>query len=104
VRARYFVAALVAHLPRPGDVVAVALVLDELAPRPASEVVHDLVAGSAPSATAATDLLNSFDVLIVQHEYAIHRSTDGQDELLLLEALYAPTIVVLPHSRCRADA
>ena len=51
--------------------VAVVLVLDELAPRPASEVVHDLVAGSVASATAAADLLNSFDVLIVQHGYGI---------------------------------
>ena len=51
-----FSAALLAHLRRPGDQVAVVRVLDE--PRPGAlpaEVVHDLVAGSAASAAAAAD-------------------------------------------------
>jgi glycosyltransferase involved in cell wall biosynthesis len=90
-----FAAALVAHLPRPGDQVAVVRVLDEPAPRPASEVVHDLVAGSVASAAAAADVLNSFDVVIVEHEYGIYGGADGQDVVSLLEALYVPTIVVL---------
>ena len=90
-----FAEALVAHLPQPGDQVAVVRVLDEPAPRPASEVVHDLVAGSAASAAAAADVLNSFDVVIVQHEYGIYGGPDGQDVVSLLEALYVPTIVVL---------
>ncbi len=90
-----FAAALVAHLPRPGDQVAVVRVLDELAPRPASEVVHDLVTGSAASASDAADVLNSFDVVIVQHEYGIYGGPDGQDVVSLLEALYVPSIVVL---------
>ena len=90
-----FAAALVAHLPRPGDQVAVVRVLDAPAPRPASEVVHDLVAGSAASAAAAADVLNSFDVVIVQHEYGIYGGADGQDVVALLECLYVPTIVVL---------
>jgi polysaccharide biosynthesis protein PslF len=70
-------------------------VLDEPAPRPASEVVHDLIAGSVASAAAAADVLNSFDVVIVQHEYGIYGGADGQDVVSLLEALYVPTIVVL---------
>jgi glycosyltransferase involved in cell wall biosynthesis len=90
-----FAAALVAHLPRPGDQVAVVRVLDEPAPRAASEVVHDLVAGSVASAAAAAGVLNSFDVVIVQHEYGIYGGADGQDIVSLLEALYVPTIVVL---------
>jgi polysaccharide biosynthesis protein PslF len=90
-----FAAALVAHLPRAGDHVAVVRVLDELAPRPGSEVVHDLVAGSVASAAAAADVLNSFDVVIVQHEYGIYGGPDGQDIVPLLEALFVPTIVVL---------
>jgi polysaccharide biosynthesis protein PslF len=90
-----FAAALIAHLPGPGDQVAVVRVLDEPAPRPASEVVHDLVAGSVASAAAAADVLNSFDVVIVQHEYGIYGGADGQDVVSLLEALYVPTIVVL---------
>jgi polysaccharide biosynthesis protein PslF len=90
-----FAAALVAHLPQPGDQVAVVRVLDEPAPRPAAEVVHDLVAGSAASAAAAANVLNSFDVVVVQHEYGIYGGPDGQDVVSLLEALYVPTIVVL---------
>jgi len=49
-----FAAALVAHLPRPGDLVAVVRVLDEPVPRPASEVVHDLVAGPVASAAVVS--------------------------------------------------
>jgi glycosyltransferase involved in cell wall biosynthesis len=90
-----FAAALVAHLRRPGDQVAVVRVLDEPAPRAADEVVHDLVAGSVASAAAAAEVLNSFDVVIVQHEYGIYGGADGQDVVALLEALYVPTIVVL---------
>jgi len=90
-----FAAALVAHLPRPGDQVAVVRVLDEPGPRSAVEVVRDLVGGSVASAAAAVDVLNNFDVVIVQHEYGIYGGADGQDVVPLLEALCVPTIVVL---------
>ncbi len=90
-----FSAALLAHLPQPGDHIGVVRVLDEPAPRFADEVVHDLVNGSAASAAAAADVLNGFDVVIVQHEYGIYGGPDGQDVVPLLEALYVPSIVVL---------
>jgi polysaccharide biosynthesis protein PslF len=90
-----FTAALLAHLAQPGDQVAVVRVLDEPAPCPADEVVHDLVAGSVASASAAAAVLNSFDVVIVQHEYGIYGGPDGQDIISLLDALYVPSIVVL---------
>ncbi len=90
-----FAAALVAHLPGPGDQVAVVRVLDQPATCRAPEVVHDLVAGSAASATAAAGVLNGFDVVIVQHEYGIYGGPDGQDVVALLEAVHVPTIVVL---------
>ena len=90
-----FTSALLAHLPEPGDRVVVVRVLDEPAPRPSPEVVQNLVAGSAASAAAAADALNSFDVVIVQHEYGIYGGPDGQDVVALLEALYVPCIVVL---------
>ena len=90
-----FTSALLAHLPEPGDRVVVVRVLDQPAPRPAPEVVQNLVAGSAASAAAAADALNSFDVVIVQHEYGIYGGPDGQDVVALLEALYVPCIVVL---------
>jgi glycosyltransferase involved in cell wall biosynthesis len=90
-----FAAALLTHLPQAGDRVAVVRVLDEPAPRVASEVVQNLVAGSVASAAAAAEVLNGFDVVIVQHEYGIYGGPDGQEVVALLEALYAPTIVVL---------
>ncbi len=90
-----FTSALLTHLPRPGDQVAVVRVLDEPAPRSAAPVIHDLVAGSAAHASAAVELLNGFDVVIVQHEYGIYGGPDGQDVISLLEALYVPSIVVL---------
>lgn len=90
-----FSAALLAHLAQPGDHIAAVRVLDEPAPRRADDVVHDLVNGSAASATAAAEVLNGFDVVIVQHEYGIYGGPDGQDIISLLEALYAPSIVVL---------
>ncbi|MGH3300870.1 MAG: glycosyltransferase [Streptosporangiaceae bacterium] len=82
-----FAAALLLQLPQPGDHVAVVRVLDEPAPCPAREIVQDLVAGSAASAAAAVDVLNGFDVVIVQHEYGIYGGPDGQDVVSLLEAL-----------------
>jgi glycosyltransferase involved in cell wall biosynthesis len=90
-----FAAALLAHLPQPEDRVAVVRVLDEPAPCPAQEVAADLVAGSAASAAAAADVLNGFDVVIVQHEYGIYGGPDGEDLISLLEALRVPVIVVL---------
>ncbi len=90
-----FTAALLTHLPQPGDQVAVVRVLDKPAPCTADEIAGDLVAGSAASASAAAEILNSFDVVIVQHEYGIYGGPDGQDVISLLEALYVPVIVVL---------
>jgi polysaccharide biosynthesis protein PslF len=95
-----FSAALFAHLRGPGDHVSVVRVLDQpgpegSVPRAAAEVVHDLVNGSARSAAAAVDVINCFDVAIVQHEYGIYGGPDGQDLVPLLYALRVPIIVVL---------
>jgi polysaccharide biosynthesis protein PslF len=90
-----FSAALLAHLPEPGDHVGVVRVLDDPAPRNSPLVVHDLVSGSAASAASAVEIVNSFDVSIVQHEYGIYGGPDGQDLIPLLNALSVPTIVVL---------
>jgi polysaccharide biosynthesis protein PslF len=90
-----FSAALLAHLPGPGDSGAVVRVLDEPLPCFTDEVAADLVNGSAASAAAAAHVLNGFDVVIVQHEYGIYGGPDGQDVVSLLEALRVPTIVVL---------
>ena len=58
-----FTAALLTQLRQPGDQVAVVRVLDEgpgpaPAPGPAGETIHNLVAGSAASASAAAKVLD----------------------------------------------
>jgi polysaccharide biosynthesis protein PslF len=90
-----FSAALFAHLRGPADQASVVRVLDEPAPRVAPEVVYDLVNGSARSAADAVEVINGFDVAIVQHEYGIYGGPDGQDLVPLLYALRVPSIVVL---------
>jgi len=90
-----FSAALLAHLPEPGDHVGVMRVLDEPARHNSPLVVHDLINGSAASAAHAVEIINGFDVSIVQHEYGIYGGPDGQDLIPLLNAIDVPSIVVL---------
>jgi len=95
-----FSAALFAHLRGPGDHVSIVRVVDQPVPEgsvrwAAAEVVHDLVNGSSRSAAAAVELINRFDVAIVQHEYGIYGGPDGQDLVPMLYALRVPVIAVL---------
>ena len=95
-----FSAALFAHLRGPSDRAGVVRVLDEpvpegSAPLAAPEVVYDLVNGSGGSAAGAVDVINGFDVAVVQHEYGIYGGHDGRDLVPLLYALRVPSIVVL---------
>jgi glycosyltransferase involved in cell wall biosynthesis len=90
-----FSAALLAHLPEPGDNVGVVRVLDEPTPRNSPLVVHDLMNGSAASAADAVGVIDDFDVAIVQHEYGIYGGHDGADLVPLLTALTVPSMVVL---------
>jgi glycosyltransferase involved in cell wall biosynthesis len=90
-----FSAALLAHLPEPGDKVGVVRVIDEPGPQNSPLVVHDLRTGSAASAAAAVGAIDDFDVAIVQHEYGIYGGQDGADLIPLLNALTVPSIVVL---------
>ncbi len=90
-----FSAALLAHLPEPGDNVGVVRVLDGPTPRNSPLIVHDLMNGSAASAADAVGVIDDFDVAIVQHEYGIYGGHDGADLIPLLTALTVPSIVVL---------
>jgi glycosyltransferase involved in cell wall biosynthesis len=90
-----FSASLLAHLPAPGDHVGVVRVLDGPARTRPPEVVHDLVNGSADGTEAAAEVLNGYDVAIVQHEYGIYGGDDGKDLIPLLSSLKIPSIVVL---------
>lgn len=71
------------------------------------EVAYHLVEGSRASAREAAEVLNAFEVAVVQHEYGIYGGPDGEEVLGVLEALEVPSIVVLhtvltdptPHQR-----
>ena len=97
-----FNAALASHLTggAPGngvvrllsaDAVAGGLAVDRTAPR----VAHTWHTDTAGGWTAAANVLNRHDVVVVQHEYGIYPGADGDEVLPLLRALKVPTIVVL---------
>ncbi len=58
-------------------------------------VVGYLVNGSHTSARANVRMLNSYDSVIIQHEYGIYGGPDGEDILGIVESITVPTIVVL---------
>lgn len=90
-----FSAALLGHLPGPQDRVGVVGVLDEPSEGTPPLVVHDLVNGTAGAAEAAAEVMNGFDIAIIQHEYGIYGGPDGADLLPLMRALTVPSVVVL---------
>jgi glycosyltransferase involved in cell wall biosynthesis len=67
------------------------LAVDRTAPRVAHTWPTDLAGGW----TTAANVLNRYDVAIVQHEYGIYPGADGDEVLPLLRAVKVPTIVVL---------
>lgn len=89
-----FTAALREHLYRPTGAVGVVRVVDQPESHPGAEVVAHLVNGSADSANSAVRHLNSFDAVVVQHEYGIYGGSEGCDVLDIVEALTVPTIIV----------
>ncbi len=64
-------------------------------PRPAVEVVAQLVMGDRASLHRAVGHVNDCDVAVVQHEYGIYGGPDGEEILPLLDGLEIPAIVVL---------
>ena len=57
-------------------------------------VAGELVNGSRRSVVASSDLLNQFDVAVVQHEYGLYGGTDGDEVLEILGGLDVPSIVI----------
>lgn len=90
-----FSAALIQHLHLTTGALGVVQVVDEVEPRPGTDVVAQLVNGSADSAEAAVRHLNGFDVVVVQHEYGIYGGRDGADVLGIVDALTVPAVVVM---------
>nr|WP_042193665.1 glycosyltransferase [Kibdelosporangium sp. MJ126-NF4]CEL20835.1 Glycosyltransferase [Kibdelosporangium sp. MJ126-NF4]CTQ98360.1 Glycosyltransferase (EC 2.4.1.-) [Kibdelosporangium sp. MJ126-NF4] len=92
-----FSATLRRHLiaQAPGSRAEVVRVIDDGGLSAPAEVVFDLLKGSLGNAVAAADVLNGFDVVIVQHEYGLYGGRDGEELLDLLELVDVPVIVVL---------
>lgn len=90
-----FTTALMTSLVRPGvDTARVVQSVDDLRVV-APPVVGNLVAGDEVSARRTAEQLGRCDVAIVQHEYGIYGGPDGDEVVGVLEALDAPTILVL---------
>jgi glycosyltransferase involved in cell wall biosynthesis len=105
-----FVAAITAS---GDDTVEVVRAIDDLdRPTPArindrAAIVGELHVSRPAAAQSVSRLLSRADVVVVQHEYGIYGGDDGDDVIGVLEALTAPSIVVLhtvledptPHQR-----
>ncbi len=59
------------------------------------EVVFQVERGDARSLDAASDWLNGFDVVVVQHEYGIFGGPDGDEVLRILSGVLRPVVTVL---------
>ncbi len=59
------------------------------------EVVHEHLNDDRASLGGAIETLNTFDVVIVQHEYGIYGGLDGSEVLDLLTGLEIPAVVTL---------
>ena len=88
-----FTAALQLHLDTTGFTVDVVRVVEPEETH-SPEVIAHLVNGSTPSALSVVRLLNTYDAVVVQHEYGIYGGPDGVDVLELLDALCVPVVVV----------
>jgi glycosyltransferase involved in cell wall biosynthesis len=88
-----FTAALAHGLSANGATAQVVRVADG-PQRPNDRVVGELVNGSPASLAAAADLLNQFDVAVIQHEYGLYGGPDGDEVLEVLGGLRVPSIVI----------
>ncbi len=88
-----FSAALAAGLSANGSEVGVVRISDGL-PASSKRVIGDLVNGSSRSLAQSSELLNRYDVAIVQHEYGLYGGADGDEVLEVLAGLQVPSVVV----------
>lgn len=72
------------------------------------EVVFQIERGDGRSVAAASDWLNGFDAVVLQHEYGIFGGPDGNEVLEVLDGVRRPVVTVLhtvlehPNARQRA--
>ena len=91
-----FNSALATHLGRagsPGGVVRIAAGGEHHAPPPG--VVHTWTATEPTGWRDSAEVLNTFDIAVVQHEYGIYPGRDGGEALSVLRRLTVPSLVVL---------
>jgi glycosyltransferase involved in cell wall biosynthesis len=60
-----------------------------------TEVVGQWTSGSVQSRVDAARIINSFDVLLVQHEFGIFPGNDGSDVLQLLRDVHVPVLMTM---------
>ena len=90
-----FSAALASGLSEHESAVGVVQVLDAGAPKSCgAPVVGHLSNGSPRSVQACSEMLNHYDVALVQHEYGLYGGADGDELLEILGALQVPSIVI----------
>lgn len=107
-----FTAALGAEIAAAGHETGVVRVLERPAPLTGPTVVHHMVHGERGAVEGSAAALNTFDVVVVQHEYGIYDGADGDSVVDVLDRLRVPSIVVLhtvlveptPHQREVLDA
>lgn len=87
--------ALVEALGTPDDVVEVVRIVDVREISAHGEVAHQWVRGEAGGAAATAQVLNNYDIAIIQHEYGVFGGPDGADVLEVIRTLWVPTIAVL---------
>lgn len=89
-----FTESLVRHLRGSSVDAGVIRLVDQLEPQ-TPPVVHQWVTDARTSATAVVEVLNDFDVALIQHEYGIYGGHDGEDVLEVATRVSVPVISVL---------
>jgi polysaccharide biosynthesis protein PslF len=90
-----FAHSLVRNLDNAGTGITVGVVRVMDAPgAPVPRMVGSLRTDVSGTELAAADALNTFDVVIVQHEYGIYGGPDGDQLLAVLEHIRVPVVVV----------
>ena len=89
-----FTEALTLHLQSLGAEVGVVRMVDDPLPQH-PPVVLQWQTSRTDDAASVADVLNGYDIAVIQHEYGIFGGADGQDVLDVVEALHVPVMTVL---------
>jgi glycosyltransferase involved in cell wall biosynthesis len=90
-----FSAALVNGLHHAGVIDIGVVSVGDDAPTDSPRVIGHLIPRDVMSISRVAQLLNQYDIVIVQHEYGIYGGEDGEEVLEVMRRLRAPVIVTL---------